>query len=100
LGPLERASLNHWTNPSPMDGNRSSFRNVVFSLLFRKNPDERKYQLKTKLLLCPFSTTPWRRMGEWSYSTTTPNSDAKWEWWASCSGRFTPEPVWVLWRRE
>jgi hypothetical protein len=36
LGPLERANLNHWTQesrclpPSPEDGNRSSFRNVVF----------------------------------------------------------------------
>jgi hypothetical protein len=36
LGPLERANLNHWTRasvplPSHEDGNRSSFRNVVFS---------------------------------------------------------------------
>jgi hypothetical protein len=42
LGPLERANFNHWTltlskgqvsPPSPEDGNRSSFRNVVFSNL-------------------------------------------------------------------
>jgi hypothetical protein len=37
LGPLERANLNHWTEVlssspvSPEDGNRCSFRNVVFS---------------------------------------------------------------------
>jgi hypothetical protein len=34
LGSLERANLNHWTEgfpPSPEDGNRPSFRNVVFS---------------------------------------------------------------------
>jgi hypothetical protein len=37
LGPLERANLNHWINrvdvslPSPEDGNKSSFRNIMFS---------------------------------------------------------------------
>jgi hypothetical protein len=30
LGPLERANLSHSSPPSPEDGNRSSFRNVVF----------------------------------------------------------------------
>jgi hypothetical protein len=40
LGPLERANLNHWSvsrcllpPPLPEDGNRSSFRNIVFSSL-------------------------------------------------------------------
>jgi hypothetical protein len=35
LGPLERANLYHWTTPvrftTAVDGNRSSFRNVLFS---------------------------------------------------------------------
>jgi hypothetical protein len=30
LGPLERANLNHWS-PSPEEGKRSCFRNVVFT---------------------------------------------------------------------
>jgi hypothetical protein len=69
LGPLERANLNHWTffiisivwysrehdvsgtgsvsalsshPPSPEDGNRSSFRNVVFSTI----PDDGKLKKK------------------------------------------------------
>jgi hypothetical protein len=35
LGPIERANLHHWVGVSPPsleDGNRSSFRNVVFSI--------------------------------------------------------------------
>jgi hypothetical protein len=38
LGPLKRANLNHWTSDSPPDGNRSSFRNVMFSRI----PDDGK----------------------------------------------------------
>jgi hypothetical protein len=30
LGPLKRVNLDHWCPPSAKDGNRSSFRNVVF----------------------------------------------------------------------
>jgi hypothetical protein len=34
LGPLERVNLNHRTLSSPEDGNRSSFRNAVFSCIY------------------------------------------------------------------
>jgi hypothetical protein len=45
LGPLERANLNHW---KPEDGNRSSFRNVVFSSL--ENTGRWKSKKKTVIL--------------------------------------------------
>jgi hypothetical protein len=34
LGPLERTNINHRTDPSPEDGNRSCFRNVVSFYVF------------------------------------------------------------------
>jgi hypothetical protein len=31
---LERANINHWTDPSPEDGNRSCFRDIILFYLF------------------------------------------------------------------
>jgi hypothetical protein len=78
----------------------------------------RRCILKVVLVLKELSTMPWRRMGEWMYSSTFTWS----QHYLEMSGQFhapaalspekerpvpiglevgwTPEPVWTTWRRE
>jgi hypothetical protein len=77
VGSLERVNLNHWTlalskgpnrvsvSSSPEDGNRASFRNVMFSSLFRI-PDD-KIQNPSNFEWYKQSSEPFRITSEkWS----------------------------------